>query len=286
MRTPARANSASLSDGIRSTVVLQNGIRMPVLGLGVYQTEAGRTTQEAVASALSTGYRLIDTAALYGNEKDVGAAVRASGLPRDEVFITTKLWNKDQGYDTALRAFEESRRALDVDVVDLYLIHWPVSGKRTESWRALVHLLETGKCRNIGVSNYTVRHLEELLAESGVVPAVNQVEFSPFLFQDELLRYCRSHHIQLEAYAPLVRGKRMDHPTIARIAAAHHKTPAQVLIRWGLQHGVVEIPKSTHPDRIVENADVFDLELSPEEMVELDGLDEGFHTSWDPTTIE
>ena len=267
-------------------VVLQNGVRMPRLGLGVYQTKAGRTTQEAVASALATGYRLIDTAALYGNEHDVGAAVRASGLPRDEVFLTTKLWNKDQGYDTTVRAFEESRQALDVEVVDLYLIHWPVPGKRTESWRALVHLLETGRCRSIGVSNYTVRHLEELLAESSVVPAVNQVEFSPFLFQEELLRYCQGHHIQLEAYAPLVRGKRMDHPTIARIAAAHHKTPAQVLIRWGLQHGVVEIPKSTHPDRIAENAEVFDLELSPEEMGELDGLDEGFHTSWDPTTID
>ncbi len=185
-----------LTHGIGSSVEIRLGVRMPVLGLGVWQLPAGRPTQEAVKAALDTGYRLIDTAALYGNERDVGEAVRSSGIPRDEVFITTKLWNDDQGYDSALRAFERSRRALGVEVVDLYLIHWPVRGLREESWRALGELERKGAVRAIGVSNFTVQHLEELAKSSSVVPAVDQVEFSPFLCQSELLQHARTRGIR------------------------------------------------------------------------------------------
>ncbi len=284
---PATAPSPpfDLAEGPRSRVRLNDGAQMPVLGLGVFQVPKGRVARETVRSALGVGYRLIDTAALYGNEQEVGKAVRDSGLSREEVFITTKLWNDDQGYESTLRAFERSRTALGVSSVDLYLIHWPVSDKRTESWRALLRLRREGKCRSVGVSNYTVSHLRELLETSDVVPAVNQVEFSPFLFQRELLEFCRDHGIQLEAYAPLTKGRRFGDPTLGRVARSHGVTPAQVLIRWGLQHDVVEIPKSIQPERILENARALELELSPEEMATLDGLDEGFRTSWDPSRI-
>jgi diketogulonate reductase-like aldo/keto reductase len=274
-----------LPDGIASRVRLNNGLRMPVLGLGVYQSPPGAPTRGAVRAALEGGYRSIDTAALYGNERDVGEAIRGSGVPSEEVFVTTKLWNSDQGYESALEAFERSRAALGVEVVDLYLIHWPVPGKRLDSWKALLRLLAEGRCRAIGVSNYTVAHLEELRARSSVVPAVNQVEFHPFLFQRELLEYCESHGIQLEAWAPLSRGRRLQAPEIAVIARAHGKTPAQVLLRWGLQHRVVVIPKSVHPERIRENAQVADFALSPGEMRQLDALDAGVRTGWDPSDM-
>ncbi len=283
----ATTNSPSfhLAEGFRSRVQLNDGTQMPVLGLGVFQVPNGPVARKTVRYALSVGYRLIDTAALYGNEKAVGEAVRDSGLSREEVFITTKLWNDDQGYESTLDAFERSRKALGVSSVDLYLIHWPVSGKRTESWRALLRLQREGKCLSVGVSNYTVSHLRELLRTTEVVPAVNQVEFSPFLFQRELLEFCRGHGIQLEAYAPLTKGRRLGDPTVARLARSHGATPAQVLIRWGLQHDVVEIPKSVQPQRILQNARALEIELSPEEMAMLDGLNEGFRTSWDPSQI-
>lgn len=274
-----------LGKGLGSVVRLHDGNSMPVFGLGVYQSPPGHPTRDAVEYALKAGYRLIDTAALYRNEKDVGEAVRASGLDRDRVFLTTKLWNEDQGYDSALAAFERSRRALGVEYVDLYLIHWPVPGKRSESWRALRKIQELGGARSIGVSNYTIAHLEELLQESDVVPTVNQVEFSPFLFQSELLRFCQRHHIQLEAYAPLTRGKRLKDPRIVRIAETHGASPAQVLIRWGLQHGVVEIPKSVRPERIQENAGAFDFSLSEPEVKTLDGLNEDLRVSWNPSDM-
>lgn len=258
---------------------------MPVLGLGTWKLAAGRTTRAAVRSALTAGYRLFDTAKLYANEEDVGAALRESGLDRAEYFVTTKLWNDDHGYEAALRAFERSRHALGLEQVDLYLIHWPVSGQRIDSWRALEHLQEEGRCRSIGVSNYTVAHLEELLAVCRVPPAVNQVEFSPFLYQRDLLEFCAAHGIQLEAYSPLTRGQKFDDPSLAAIARAHARSPAQVLLRWGLQHGIVEIPKSSRAERIQENARVFDFALSAAELATLDGLDRGFRTTWDPTGI-
>jgi diketogulonate reductase-like aldo/keto reductase len=258
---------------------------MPVLGLGVWQTPPGKVTREAVRHAIDAGYRLVDTAAMYRNEEDVGEAVRASGVPRDELFVTTKVWNDDQGYEATRKAYERSERTLGLGPIDLYLLHWPVPQLRTESWRALSELQREGRCRSIGVSNFTIAHLEELAARFDTVPAVNQVEFSPFLFQRDLWEYCRGRGIQLEAYAPLTRGRRLGDPTLVRMGAAHGKSPAQVLIRWGLQHQIVEIPKSVRPARIVENAAVFDFALSTDEMSALDALDEGFRTSWNPSTM-
>jgi len=260
---------------ITSRIRLNQGPTIPWLGLGVFQTEPGAVTRNAVTFALEAGYHAVDTAAMYRNEADVGEAVRASGLPRDEVFVTTKLWFTDHGYESALRAGHESAERLGLGPIDLYLIHWPRANSpndRLDSWRALVRLKEEGVVRAIGVSNYTVRHLEELRAHSDVVPAVDQVEFHPFVYDPELLRYCEERGIRLEAWAPLTRGRKFDDPTVATIAAAHHRTPAQVLIRWGLEHEVVEIPKSVHRDRIRENAQVFDFSLSGQEMASLDAL--------------
>ena len=268
-----------------SRVTLNDGNKMPVLGLGMWQAGSGKETRKAVAYALQIGYRLFDTAKLYGNERDVGVAVRESGIPREEIFVTTKLWNNDHGYESALRAFEKSRRELGLDYVDLYLIHWPVPGLRHESWKALLKLHDGGLARSIGVSNYTIRHLEELLPATPIPPAVNQVEFHPFLYQKELLQFCVSNRIQLEAYSPLTRGHRLKHPVINQVAAKYKRTSAQVLIRWSLQHGLVVIPKSIRPDRIRENAAVFDFELKREDMERLDSLDESSHVAWNPEDL-
>jgi methylglyoxal/glyoxal reductase len=266
-----------------SKIVLNNGVEIPVLGLGVFRAGAGEETQRAVRWALEIGYRHIDTAKVYGNEADVGKAIKDSGVPREDIFVTTKLWNSDHGKDKAVRACEESLTKLGVDYLDLFLIHWPVEGQRRESWRALTKLREDGKCRAIGVSNYTVRHLEEVLATSDVVPAVNQVEMSPFLYQKKLIDFCKQRGIAVESYSPLVKGKRMDHEKLVKIAQKLGRTPAQILVRWGLQRGFVVIPKSVRRERIEENAKVFDFEIGVDEMRALDELDEGFRTSWDPT---
>jgi diketogulonate reductase-like aldo/keto reductase len=270
---------------LASRVRIADGVEIPVLGLGVYQSRPGEETYAAVRAALEAGYRHVDTARVYGNERDVGRAIRDSGLPPGEVFVTTKLWNADHGYDRALRACDESLTRLGTERVDLYLVHWPVEDVRRETWRAMERLRADGKARAIGVSNYTVRHLEELLGEATVPPAVNQVEFHPFLQQRALLEFCRGRGIQLEAYAPLVKARRLDHPVLARIAGRHRKTPAQVLVRWCIEREVVVIPKSTRPERIRENAEVFDFRLDAEDLAALDDLDEGFRTSWDPTPV-
>jgi methylglyoxal/glyoxal reductase len=267
---------------MQSHIKLNNGVEIPQLGLGVYQSAPGRTTQRVVRYALNIGYRHIDTAYIYGNESDVGKAVHESGIQREEVFITTKLWNtRDVGYDSALRSCEDSLQRLGLTYVDLYLIHWPVQGisNSTDIWRAMVHLLKEGKARAIGVSNYTIDDLKEILQDSGVVPAVNQVEFHPFLYQKDLLSFCKKNGIQLEAYSPLTRGKRLNHPSIKNIAKKYqNKTPAQILIRWSLQHNLVVIPKSIHEDRILENSQVFDFELTAEDMKILDSLNENLQT--------
>ena len=268
-----------------STVPLRGGVEIPILGLGVYQSRPGAETRNAVRAALEAGYRHVDTARVYGNERDVGAGIADSGVPGREVFVTTKLWNADHGYDAALRACDQSLARLGTDRLDLYLVHWPVERVRKDTWRAMERLRAEGKARAIGVSNYTVRHLEELLAAASEPPAVNQVEFHPFLFQCELLAFCERHGIRLEGYAPLVKGQRMEHPVVAGIAREHARTPAQVLVRWSLEHGVITIPKSVHPERILENADVFSFALSAADMRALDGLDEGLRTSWDPTDV-
>lgn len=268
---------------LRSRVTLNNGVDMPWLGLGVYQASPGRIAQSAVRESLALGYRLIDTAKLYRNEADVGQAVRDSGLPRDEVFVTTKLWNTDHGYDATLRAFEHSRRELGLDLVDLYLIHWPVAGARPETWKAMEELYAQGKARAIGVSNYMVHHLNELLRDAKVVPAVDQVEMNPFLPQRELQAFCASHGIRLEAYSPLTKGRRLGDPRLAAVARKHGKTPAQTLLRWCLQVGAVAIPKSVRPERLRENSEIFDFSLDAGDLRALDALDESLHTSWDPT---
>ncbi len=278
---------AQSTDRMQTTVEpvanLNNGVMIPRLGLGVYQSPPGQVTQKAVEYALKIGYRHIDTARIYNNESDVGSALRNSGIRREDVFITTKLWNSDQGYETALKACDASLKRLGLKYLDLYLIHWPVPEIRNESWTALTKLLKDGKCRSIGVSNYTIQHLTELLEDADVVPMVNQVEFSPFLYQKQLLDYCEKDKIQVEAYSPLTQGAKLNHPTIQQIAKKHGKTPAQVLIRWSLQHNLVTIPKSVREERIKENSQVFDYNLTSEDMRVLDSLDENFRNSWDPT---
>ena len=272
------------ASGIRSMIELENGVRMPVLGLGLWRAPTGKA-KEAVLHALSAGYRLIDTAMIYGNETDVGQALRESGLAREDVFITTKLWRAHHGKAKATRAFERSLKNLGMDYVDLYLVHWPGDGDRLGSWRAMEELYEQGRCRAIGVSNYTIDHLEELLAVCRHPPAVNQVEFHPFLYQKGLLEYCQERRIQVEAYSPLTHAHKLKDPRLSSIASKYDRTPAQILIRWGLQHGLVEIPKSVHRERILENARVFDFSIGEEDMAFLDSMDEGLRFSWDPTQV-
>jgi diketogulonate reductase-like aldo/keto reductase len=237
--------------------------------------------------ALKAGYRHIDTAALYGNEADVGRAVRDSvselGLTRESIFVTTKLWNSDHGFERAKKACRESYDRLGLGPIDLYLIHWPVARKREESWRALIDLKREGLIRSIGVSNYTIRHLQELLDTSGVVPSVNQVEFSPFLFQKELLEFCVSKGIRLEAYSPLTRGERLEDERLLKLAKKYGRTPAQLLIRWCLEHDVIVLPKSNTPARILENASVFDFTIDSRDLDEMDSWNEDYRASWDPT---
>jgi diketogulonate reductase-like aldo/keto reductase len=268
---------------IRSTATLRNGVEIPLLGLGVYQARPGAETRVAVEAALRLGIRHVDTARAYGNEEDVRDGIAASGVPRAEVFVTTKLWNSDHGYDETLRACDASLERLGTEWIDLYLVHWPVQKVRHQTWRAMERILAGGKARAIGVSNYTVGHLEELLARAKEPPSVNQVELHPFLTQPELRRFCAANGIAVEAYAPLVKARRMDHPVLRRVADRHRRTPAQVLVRWALEHGLVVIPKSVRPERIRENADVFGFTLDAEDLAALDALDEGYRTSWDPT---
>ena len=257
------------------------------MGLGVFRSPPGAATRTAVLTALEAGYRHIDTAAVYGNEADVGEATRRSDRPREDVFVTTKLWNTDHGYEAALRACDASLEALGFDYVDLYLVHWPVPNLRLDTWRAMEQILADGRARAVGVSNYMPRHLDELLAHTEVPPAVNQFELSPYNYgsRRELVDLCRANGIVVEAYSPLTKGQKLDDPVLAGIGSVHGKSPAQILIRWALDHGFVVLPKSTNPDRIRQNADVYDFNLVGAELSELDALDEGLVTGWDPTTV-
>ena len=271
--------------GLDATLTLRGGVPVPVVGLGVFRARAGGETSAAVETALRAGYRHVDTARVYGNEADVGIGLRASGLDRQQVFVTTKLWNDDHGYRSTLDAFEASRRRLGVDVVDLYLVHWPVPGSRLDTWRAMEHLLDTGRVRAVGVSNYMVRHLEELLVVADSPPAVNQIELSPYNWASrrDVVDLCAAHEIAVEAYSPLTKGRRLSDPPLVGVAERYRKTPAQVLIRWALQKGLIVLPKSTRPERIAANADVFDFRLADEDVAALDALDENLVTGWDPT---
>ncbi len=290
---------------IDTKITLNDGHAIPQLGLGVWQTQSGKTCEAAVRAALEAGYRHIDTAAMYGNEASVGASIRASGIRREDMFVTTKLWNTD--HKNPERALDTSLRKLNMDYVDLYLIHFPVRERR-QSWRTLQALQAQGKARSIGVSNFTIRHLNELLAETETVPAVNQVEFHPYLNQQDLLAFCRAQGIVIEAYSPLTKGERLNDPKLVAVAkryslagaqpsqrwsqlplahgltrAAEYKSTAQILIRWALQHNLVVIPKSANRRRIFENADVFDFEISPQDMHILNSFNENLRTCWDPT---
>ncbi|HEY4187098.1 MAG TPA: aldo/keto reductase [Polyangia bacterium] len=260
---------------------LNTGATIPQVGLGVWQMR-GSDARRAVTTALELGYRHVDTARIYGNEAEVGAAIKTSGVPREELFVTTKLWNDDQGYDRALRAFDASLERLGLDYVDLYLLHWPVAGKRLESWRALERQHADGRARAIGVSNFLVSHLEELLGMAKVVPAVNQIELSPFLQRRQTRALCARQQIVVEAYSPLTHGQRLDHPVLATVAASVKRSPAQVLLRWGIQHDLVVLPKSTRAPRLRENAALFDFTLDAAAMAALDGCEEGLVTGWDP----
>jgi diketogulonate reductase-like aldo/keto reductase len=271
---------------ITTPVELNHGGPIPLFGLGTFRAPDGGPTKDAVRWALDAGYRHIDTAAIYGNEASVGAALREHGVARDEVFVTTKLAKDDLGYDSGLRAFDASLDRLGLDYVDLYLIHWP-GGPRRESWRALEEIHESGRAKAIGVSNFMVDHLEEVLDQGSVVPAVNQFELHPFNYRsrNDVVDFCREHGIAVEGYSPLTKTQRLDDDTVQAVADAHGKTAAQILIRWALQHRFITIPKSTNQGRIEENADVFDFELSDQEMERLDGLDEDYVTSWDPRDV-
>jgi len=261
---------------------MNDGYKIPVVGLGTWKSEPGETTYKAVLDSINAGYRHIDTARAYDNEADVGRAVQDADINRKELFITTKLWNRHQGYDEAIEACEKSLARLGCDYIDLYLIHWPLKDKRNDSWRALIELQKKGLCRSIGVSNFTIDHLKELEEKFGVIPAANQVEFHPYHYQKDLLEYCNSKNTIIEAYSPLVHAKRMDEEHLVAISKEMGKTPAQILIRWSMQRGMVVIPKSVNESRIIENFAVFDFEIPGSLMKRLDDLDERYVTCWDP----
>lgn len=273
----------SMSQNVSTArISLNDGASIPQIGLGVWQS--GGATKRAVVAALQAGYRHIDTAAVYGNEAQVGAAIAEAGVPRDQLFVTSKLWNQDHGYDKALKAFDLSLRRLKLEYLDLYLLHWPVSGLRLESWRALEQLASEQRVRSIGVSNFLVPHLSELRQSAKILPAVNQIELTPFLQRQETVALCRELGITLEAYSPLTRGQRLNHPVLLELAAAAQRSSAQVMLRWGIQKGFVILPKSVQPERIAENAALFDFELDDAAMRRLDALEEGLVTGWNPAT--
>jgi 2,5-diketo-D-gluconate reductase A len=268
------------------SITLNDGNSIPQVGLGVWQTPP-EDTERAAVTALDAGYRHIDTAAAYGNEREVGHAVATSDVPREDVYLTTKLWNADQGYDSTLAAFEASMDRLGLDYLDLYLIHWPMPEKNAfvDTFKAFAHLRDSGRIRSIGVSNFEPEHLRTLVDATGIVPAVNQIELHPLLQQEEL----REAHAQLgiatEAWSPLGQGSLLSNPTVTAVADAHGKTPAQVLIRWHIQLGNIVIPKSVTPERIVSNFDVFDFELSEQDMASISSLGDGTRLGPDPRTF-
>ena len=265
-----------------SKVKLYNGVEMPWLGLGVFRSKEGQEVENAVKVALEAGYRSIDTAAAYQNERGVGKAIKESGIPREDIFLTTKIWNSDQGYRSAFHAFEKSLDQLQTEYIDLYLIHWPKGELSSETWKAMEELYEQGRIRAIGVSNFLLHHLVSLIKDTQIKPMVNQVEFHPRLIQPELLKFCRNNQIQLEAWRPIMEGKVNDIPVFKALSVKYQKSPVQIVLRWDIQKGVVTIPKSVTPERIRHNADIFDFELSPEDMAKIDSLDNHARMGADP----
>ncbi|MGP4069792.1 aldo/keto reductase [Halobacillus sp. B29] len=260
---------------LTETVTLNNGVPMPKLGLGVYKMEEEQEVVRAVQSALDLGYRHLDTASFYGNESGLGRGIRESGVPREELFITTKVWNDEQGYEETLDAFDRSLDRLGLEYLDLYLIHWPVPGKFTETWKAMEKLYREGRVKAIGVCNFMEHHLEELMDEAQVKPVVDQVEFHPRLYQENLLRYCQDRDIHVEAWSPLARGNYFDEPVLQELAARYDKTAAQIILRWHWQLGIIIIPKSSNKDRQKQNADLFDFSLTNDDMEKISALHTG-----------
>jgi methylglyoxal/glyoxal reductase len=275
-----------MPNSLQDTTTLHNGVKMPWFGLGVFKVQEGSEVIESVKAAIKNGYKSIDTAAIYKNEEGVGQAIKESGVPREELFITTKVWNSDQGYESTLQAFETSLEKLGLDYLDLYLIHWPGKNKYKETWKALEKLYKDGRVRAIGVSNFKVHHLQDLISDADIKPMVNQVEYHPHLTQKDLLEYCQSEGIQLEAWSPLKQGELLSDPTIMELAEKHQKSAAQIILRWDLQNKVVTIPKSIKEQRIIENANIFDFELSSEDMAKIDALNKDERVGPDPDDFE
>lgn len=275
-----------MNQSIQGRSTLKNGVQMPNVGLGVFKVEEGSELIEAIKSAVKNGYRSIDTASVYGNETSVGQGIRealsANNLTREDLFVTSKVWNADLGYAATLDAYGTSLDKLGLHYLDLYLIHWPVAGKYKEAWRALETLYKEGRVKAIGVSNFQIHHLEDLIKDAEIKPMVNQVEFHPMLTQKDLLSFTREQGIQLEAWSPLMQGQLLDNEVLKAIGGKHGKSVAQVILRWDLQHGVITIPKSTKEHRIIENASIFDFELTLEEMEQIDALNQNHRVGPDP----
>ncbi len=271
---------------IKGTVTLNNGVNMPYFGLGVFLAPEGETTINAIHWALEAGYRHIDTATLYENEKSVGDAIRTSGIKREKIFVTTKVWNSDQGYEKTMKAFDASLKKLQTDYIDLYLVHWPVKGKFIETWKTLEDIYSRGLVKAIGVSNFKQHQLETLFENTEIMPMVNQVEYHPYLLQSSLHRFCEKHNIQFEAWSPLMQGKVFDIPELQKLALKYDKSIAQLVLRWNLQKGVVTIPKSVKNERIISNADIFDFSISEDDMQRIDALDRNSRVGADPDNFD
>ena len=279
-----------VAKNLQDRTTLNNGVKMPWLGLGVFKVEEGPELVQAVKAAIVNGYRSIDTAAIYGNEEGVGKGIREgiaeAGITREDLFVTSKVWNSDLGYDSTLAAYETSLKKLGLDYLDLYLIHWPVEGKYKDAWRAMETLYKDRKVKAIGVSNFQVHHLEDLMKDAEVKPAVNQVEYHPRLTQKEVQAFCKAHGIQMEAWSPLMQGELLDNEVLQEIAEKYNKSVAQVIIRWDLQNEVVTIPKSTKEHRIIQNASVFDFELTEEDMERINAMNQDKRVGPDPDNFD
>ncbi|WP_169809871.1 aldo/keto reductase [Neobacillus mesonae] len=275
---------------LQDTTTLHNGVKMPWLGIGVFKVEEGPELVNAVKTAIKHCYRSVDTAAIYENEEGVGIGIqeglKEAGIKREELFVTSKVWNSDLGYESTIAAYETSLKKLGLEYLDLYLIHWPVEGKYKDAWRALETLYKEGRVKAIGVSNFQIHHLEDLMKAAEIKPMVNQVERHPRLTQKELQAFCKNNGIQLEAWSPLMQGQLLENEILQKIADNHNKSVAQIILRWDLQHGVVIIPKSTKEHRIIENANVFDFELTKEEMQIIDDLNQNYRVGPDPDNFD
>lgn len=277
-------------NNLQDTTTLHNGVKMHWFGLGVFKVEDGPELVNAVKTAIKHGYRSVDTAAIYANEEGVGNGIveglKEAGIRRKELFLTSKVWNSDLGYESTITAYETSLKKLGLDYLDLYLIHWPVEGKYKDAWRALETLYKEGRVKAIGVSNFQIHHLEDLMKDAEIKPMINQVEYHPRLTQKELHAFCQNNGIQLEAWSPLMQGQLLDNEVLQEIADKHNKSVAQVILRWDLQNGVVTIPKSTKEHRIIENVNVFDFELTNDEMEVIDGLNQNHRVGPDPDNFD